>query len=104
MIVFCNFLSAIGQLLGSIIQIYILVLVIRAVLSWVNPDPSNFIVQFLYGITDPVLSWARKKIPPIGMLDVSIILVIFGLYFLDAFLVRSLLDYATLCRNDALIP
>lgn len=88
-----NFLKAVGQLLGGIVNLLIFLLIARAVLSWVNPDPNNAIVRFINGSTDPLIDRVRRFVPPLGMFDVSVIIVIFALYFLDTFLVGSILAY-----------
>ena len=92
-----NFLDALAMLLDSVLTIVIFLCVARAILSWVSPDPSNPIVQFITNATEPILSKAREKIPPVGMMDVSVIVVILLLYFLKAFLVRSMQTYAQMC-------
>ncbi len=70
---------------------YMWIIIILALLSWVNPDPNNPIVQFLYSITEPVLYRVRKAIPMTGIgLDLSPIIVILALIFLQTFLVGSL--------------
>jgi YggT family protein len=64
------------QLLANIIEIYTFVLLIRILMSWIpNLDPSNQIVQMIVQVTDPVLEPARRLIPPIGMIDISPIVV-----------------------------
>jgi YggT family protein len=64
------------QLLAKIIEIYTFVLLIRILMSWIpNLDPSNQIVQMIVQVTDPVLEPARRLIPPIGMIDISPIVV-----------------------------
>lgn len=76
------------QLLVTLIQLYSLVLLVRIILSWIpNVDRSNQIVRFLYQITDPVLEPARRVIPPIGMIDISPIVVFVGLQLLQRVLV-----------------
>ncbi len=90
------FLRAVAQLLHGVIWIFIYILFFRAILSWVNPDPNNGIVQFLYSSTEPILSWVKRYIKPMGMFDLSVIVVLFALYFLDSFLVGSLGAYAEL--------
>ena len=92
-IILGNFFVAIGTLLGGVINIFIFLMIARAVISWVSPDPRNMLVQFIYGATEPILSRVRGKIPPIGMLDLSVIVVILGLYFLDNFLVETILQF-----------
>ncbi len=67
------------------------IIIIRALLSWVNPDPYNPIVQFLNSITEPVLYRVRQLIPMSGMgIDFSPIIVILVIIFLQAFLVNSI--------------
>jgi YggT family protein len=86
-----NLLSAIATVLGIALNIYMWVIIVRALLSWVNPDPYNPIVRFLNSITEPVLYRVRKAVPMHGMgLDLSPIIVILAIYFLQIFLVQSL--------------
>ena len=93
MIALGNLLIALAQVLSSVIWLYIYVLFARAVLSWVSPDPRNPIVQFIYSATEPVLERIRRKVPPLGMLDTSVLIVFLALYFVNGFLVRTLADY-----------
>ncbi len=77
------------------LNIYMWIIIIRALLSWVNPDPYNPIVQFLHSVTDPVLYKIREKIPMPGMgLDLSPIIALLIIMFLQHFLVQSLFDKA----------
>jgi len=77
------------------LSLYLWLVVARAILSWVNPDPYNPIVRFLHRATDPVLFWIRRKIPAVyGGIDFSPLLVILVIYFLKAFAVASLFDLA----------
>ena len=64
-----NFLRAIAEVVDILLSVYIWLIVGRAILSWVNPDPYNPIVRFLYSATEPVLGFARRYIPPIGGLN-----------------------------------
>ncbi len=67
------------------------IIIVRALLSWVNPDPYNPIVQFLNSITEPVLYRVRQLIPMSGMgIDFSPIIVILAIVFLQSFVVQSL--------------
>lgn len=71
------------------------IIIIRALLSWVNPDPYNPIVQFLYNITEPVMYRVRRIIPMSGMgIDFSPIVVILAIIFLQTFLVNTLTRFA----------
>ena len=55
--------SALYQVVSLGFQIYILIVLARVLLSWVNPDPYNPIVRFLYRATDPVLDWISGGLP-----------------------------------------
>jgi YggT family protein len=70
-------------------------IIARALLSWVNPDPYNPIVRFLYNVTEPVLSFLRRRVPVVfGGLDLSPLIVIAVIMFLRIFLVQTLRDWA----------
>lgn len=76
-------------LLARVLQIYTFVLLIRILITWIpNLDPYNPIVQMLFQVTEPVLEPARKLIPPIGMIDISPIVVFIVLGILQDLLVR----------------
>ncbi len=95
MFILANFVSALAKVIDYGLTIYMWVIIIRALISWVNPDPYNPIVQFLYRITDPVLKPIRRLIPiyKIGI-DISPIIVLMIIFFLQNFLVISLLQLA----------
>jgi YggT family protein len=99
MFVFSNLLLAVARLLELVLWAYFWIIIARAVLSWVNPDPFNPIVRFLYRVTEPVLRPIRRRMPMMQMgLDLSPMLVILAIYFLQAFLVESLRDLAVSLR------
>ena len=76
-------------LLARIIEIYTFVLLIRILMSWIpNLDRSNAIVQMLVQVTDPVLEPARRLIPPLGMIDISPIVVFIALSIIRDLLLR----------------
>lgn len=76
-------------LLARLIEIYTFILLIRILMSWIpNLDPYNPIVQLLLQVTDPVLEPARRLIPPIGMIDISPIVVFIALSVIRDLLVR----------------
>ena len=76
-------------LLARVLQIYTFVLLVRILITWIpNLDPSHPIVQMLFQVTEPVLEPARKLIPPIGMIDISPIVVFIVLGILQDLLVR----------------
>lgn len=74
--------------LGSLLTIYIWVIIIRALMSWLSPDPRNPIVQIIQSVTDPVMEPFRRIIPPLGPVDLSPMILILFLYFLKALLYR----------------
>ncbi len=94
MFVFANLLTAIAQILHIGLFVYMWVIIIRAVISWVNPDPYNPIVQFLYRSTEPVLQPVRRAVPIGWGIDFSPLVVILAIMFLDQFLVASLRELA----------
>ena len=96
MFVIGNFLAGLAQVLDLVLNIYFWVILARAVLSWVNPDPYNPIVRFLHRATEPVLYWVRRRLPTsFGGIDFAPMVVILAIFFLRAFLVRSIMDVAT---------
>ena len=96
MFIIGNFLSATEQILKFALDLYMWIIIIRALLSWVNPDPYNPIVQILYSITEPVLYRVRQLIPMSGVgIDFSPIIVILAIIFLQSFLVNSIGMLAT---------
>jgi YggT family protein len=71
------------------------IIIIRALISWVSPNPYNPIVRFLYRATEPVLRPVRRIIPLGGMgIDFSPVIVILGIYFLKLFVVQTLTQLA----------
>ncbi len=90
-----NLLNAIAVVLNMALTLYMWIIIIRALLSWVNPDPYNPIVQFLYSITEPVMHRVRQMLPMSGIgLDISPIIIILAIVFLQEFLVKSLAQLA----------
>ena len=95
MFVLGNFLQATAMVLGYVIEILWWLIIIRALLSWVNPDPGNPIVQFTERSTEWILLPFRQWIPiyKIGI-DISPILAILFLYFLKIFAIQTLMQLA----------
>ena len=90
-----HLIEALASILDLALNVYMWVIIARALLSWVNPDPYNPIVRFLYNITEPVLGWVRRRVPIIfGGLDLSPLLVLLAIVFLRRFLVLTLWDMA----------
>lgn len=95
MFILANFITALAQVIGILLSFYMWVIIIRALVSWVNPDPYNPIVRALYSITEPVLSWLRRRFPLMaGSIDFSPLVAILAILFLQYFLVKTLFDLA----------
>lgn len=91
MFVIAYFLYALAQILDVVLYAYMLAIIARALISWVNPDPYNPIVRFLYNITEPALYRIRRLIPAyLGGIDFTPMILILIVYFLKAFLVPTL--------------
>jgi YggT family protein len=84
----------IADVLHLAIQVYILIIIIRAVISWVSPDPYNPIVRFLYRVTEPVLRPLRHRLPDLGGLDISPMVVILVLWFTQSVVLGWLREMA----------
>jgi YggT family protein len=99
MFVFSNLLTAIAKILDIVLVIFMWIVIARAILSWVNPDPYNPIVRFIHNITEPVLFQIRKRISlNFGGIDFSPILVLLAVIFLQRFVVQSLYELALTLR------
>ncbi len=85
-----NFFTALAGILHLFFTIYIWVVIARVVISWLQVNPYNAVVQFIYRSTEPVLMRIRRYIPPIAGLDLSPVILIFAIMFLDRFLVGTL--------------
>ncbi len=100
MFLLANFIEALAKILDVALSLYIWVIIIRALLSWVNPDPYNVIVQFLYRATEPVLRPVRRWLPFRNFgIDLSPVIVILAIMFLQYFLVPSLIQLAFKLRS-----
>jgi YggT family protein len=91
------FAAAVLQVVFAILTVIQWLVIIAAVISWVNPDPRNPIVQFLYRTTEPMLRPFRKLIPPsrTGGIDLSPLVLLLLILFLKVFLSRLFLVPAT---------
>jgi len=87
-----NFLMAIAKLINFALSAYIWVVIGSAVISWVNADPYNPIVRFLRQATDPLLTRIRRVLPAMGGFDLSPMILILAIVFLQSFLVPTLLQ------------
>lgn len=98
MFILGHLIIAIGTIIRIILDVYIILLILRMILSWVPVDRTNQLVLIVYNLTDPVLGWIRERIPlhtggtaSVGF-DLTPLLLLLLIYFLNLFLVDSLLD------------
>jgi len=91
MFVLSNFVRALASVADIVLSIFYWLILIRALISWVNPDPYNAIVQFLYKVTEPILQPIRKILPPMGI-DISPIIAFLVIIFFRGFIVATLID------------
>jgi YggT family protein len=95
MFVLSNFIVALARIIDIVLTLYMWIIIGRALMSWVNADPYNQIVIFLYKVTEPVLRLVRRLIPfrNIGI-DLSPMIVILVIIFLQYFLVETIIQFA----------
>jgi YggT family protein len=92
MFVFGDFMVAVARVIDMLLEIYKWVVIVAALITWVNPDPYNPIVRFLRSVTEPVLRPIRRLIGyRLGPVDISPLVVILAIIFLQSFVVRSLI-------------
>lgn len=95
MFVLSNFIVAAAKVIEIALTIYMWIIVIRALISWVNPNPYNKIVIFLYRATEPVLRPIRRMIPRHNLpIDFAPLIVLLVIMFLQYFLVQTIIDVA----------
>jgi YggT family protein len=91
------FITALAEVLDIVLLSYMIIIFARAVISWVNPDPYNQIVIFLYRVTEPVLRPIRRILPMRNIgIDFSPFIVILVIIFLRLFLVQTMRHLAQL--------
>ena len=82
-------INSIGGLLAALIQLLVLAIFFRAILSWFVRDPYNPIVQALDAITEPILQPLRQIIPRMGLIDISPLVAIIVLSIIAGMLAGS---------------
>jgi len=96
MFVLSNFIIGLAKVIDIALTLYMWVIIFRALISWVNPDPYNQIVIFLYRVTEPVLGPIRRRLPMRNIgIDFSPVIVILVIIFLKYFLVETMIQMAT---------
>ena len=98
MFVIANLLDAVATVINMGLNFLLILVVGRAVISWVQADPYNPIVQFLYTTTEPILRPIRRRLPPMTGIDISPLVAMMIAFFLQQFLVRSLVQFAQSLR------
>jgi YggT family protein len=93
MVLFSRILTALALILDQALQLYMYVIIIAALITWVQPNPYNPVVMFLERITEPVLRPIRRLLPPMG-LDISPVIAIFAIMFVRMVIPPTLRDMA----------
>jgi YggT family protein len=104
MFIFANLLLAIAQILDIALTAYMWIVIISAVVTWVNPDPYNPIIRFLRAVTEPVYRPIRRIIGyRLGPIDISPMVVILAIIFVQKFLVSSLIEFAYKLKTGGIV-
>jgi YggT family protein len=103
MFLFGNLLLAIANVLDIILSVYMWIVIIAAIISWVNPDPYNPVVRFLYSVTEPVFKPIRRFTGRLGPIDISPLIVILAIIFTKKFLISSLIDLGYKLKRGGII-
>ncbi|MGB9497057.1 MAG: YggT family protein [Thermodesulfobacteriota bacterium] len=91
MFILSNFMHSLATVIDIVLNLYMWILIARAILSWVNPDPYNPIVRFLYSITEPLMYRVQRILPlQFGGIDLTPMAIIIAIIFLRSFLVSTL--------------
>ena len=85
MVIFSSFFIALIKLVNLVLGAYMWIIIARALISWVSPDPYNPIVRFIVQVTDPPMRFMRRYIPPISGLDLSPMILIMAILFVQTF-------------------
>jgi YggT family protein len=101
-----NFLRAFAHVFHMAIQLYILVIIVRAVMSWMGHIPPNTFTIILRRLTDPVFRFVHRVLPftIIGGIDISPIIIVIALYFIDNFFTGLMLSYAASTSTTPATP
>jgi len=104
MFILANLLLAVGRILDILLSIYMWIVIISAIISWVNPDPYNPIVRFLHAVTEPVYRRIRRIIGfRLGIIDISPMIVILAIVFVKYFFIQSLIELAYKLKGGLLL-
>jgi YggT family protein len=99
-----NLVLAVANILDIVLTIYMWIVIIAALISWISPDPYNPIVRFLYSVTEPVFSRIRRIIGfGLGPIDISPLIVILAIIFTRRFLINSLIELGYKLKGGAFL-
>jgi YggT family protein len=91
-----NLIIFIAQTLEGLLQLYFWVVIISALMTWIEPNPHNPIVRFIYAVTEPLFNWIREHLPVIfGGIDFSPLVVVLGISFLQRYLIPTAVQALT---------
>ena len=102
MLLLANLLIGIGLVLSSLLWFMYVLIIAAVIMSWVSADPRNPLVQFVRNTTEPLFQKVRRYIPPIGVLDLTPIIILLALQLVSSFVVQSLMDYGQLLRKESI--
>lgn len=92
MFIIGDLIIAVAKILDIVLEVYKWVVIIAALISWVNPDPYNPIVRLLHAVTEPAFRPIRRIIGyRLGPIDISPLIVILVIIFTQLFLIKSLI-------------
>ena len=104
MFIFANLLIAVAKIADVLLTAYMWIIIISALITWVNPDPYNPIVRFLRSVTEPVYRPIRRVIGfRLGIIDISPMVVILAIMFVKYFLIQSLIELAYKLKGGILL-
>lgn len=99
-----NLLLTVAEIVNMLLNVYYWVVIIAALVSWVNPDPYNPVVKFLHTVTEPVFRPIRRLIGyRLGPIDISPLIVILAILFIQKFLIRSIIEIGYKMKGGAFI-
>ena len=104
MIAFANLLLAIASILDMLLNVLLILVLARVIISWVNADPYNPIVRFITSSTDAFLLPIRRKFRLVyGGIDLSPLLLLAVIYFIKFFVVQTLVDYSVDIKRSSIV-
>lgn len=103
MILFANILLALAKIIelaNGLLTVYKYILLASVIISWVNADPYNPIVNFIYRVTEPALRRIRRYMPDTGMLDLSPLVLFAVIYLVQIVVLDTAYSYLIIYSNQ----